>query len=200
MTAYDPAAADPADAELAKRLAEAMREVEAAQARLTEARALVGELEQAMTAARAIAPSSSAQAAQAAVAAQTAAAAKVAPPAEPAPESTAAAAAPAAADDTPPPTEAERNAPRELTEAEQKIDAQRRALVKRGFRRDDLYYHKCPACSEQAVEKYALVGKPGGRDIDLCLACGSSWSWRRRPEREDREQDVGFDIATFLRM
>jgi len=42
-------------------------------------------------------------------------------------------------------------------------------------------------------------GKPGGRDIDLCLACGASASWRRRPDKEDRERDTTFDLVTFLR-
>jgi hypothetical protein len=51
----------------------------------------------------------------------------------------------------------------------------------------------------QAVEKYAIAGKSGGRDIDLCLHCGASASWRRRPEREDRERDETFDLVTFLR-
>jgi hypothetical protein len=57
----------------------------------------------------------------------------------------------------------------------------------------------CSTCGIQAVEKYSVGGKPGGRDIDLCLACGASASWRRRPDREDRERDETFDLAVFLR-
>ncbi|HVV84444.1 MAG TPA: hypothetical protein VHE35_15355, partial [Kofleriaceae bacterium] len=79
------------------------------------------------------------------------------------------------------------------------IDDQRRKLHKRGFRRDDIYYHQCKDCGEHAVESYTLVGKPGGRDIMICLACGHSWSWRRRPDKEDREVDATFDLVAFLR-
>lgn len=79
------------------------------------------------------------------------------------------------------------------------------ALRKRGFRQDDAYLHPCPKCNEQrAVEKWVISGKgarqPGGRDIDLCGACGETWSWRQRPLREEREIDPAFDLATFLKM
>ncbi len=187
-------------AELTQRLAAAVREVEATEARLAAARIQVRDLEQALATARAreAAPPPPPPAAPVAQAAPAAPA-----PAEAAPADTDADAAPAAdgevVDNTPGQTEAERRAPRPLTEAEQIIDGQRRALVKRGFRRDDLYYHQCKECGEHAVESYTLAGKPGGRDIHLCLACGKSWSWRRRPEYEDRQLDDTWDLATFLR-
>ena len=72
-------------------------------------------------------------------------------------------------------------------------------LVKRGFRREDGYVHPCTECKEQAVLKYVLVGKTGGRDISLCQACGVATSWRSVAGLEVREQDVGFDLDAFLR-
>ena len=71
-------------------------------------------------------------------------------------------------------------------------------LTKRGFRRDDLYLHECTACHEQAVLKYILTGKTGGRDISLCQACGVAMSWRNGAGAHSREQDVGFDLRAFL--
>jgi len=71
-------------------------------------------------------------------------------------------------------------------------------LTKRGFRREDAYLHPCTDCGEQAVLKYVLAGKTGGRDISLCQACGVATSWRSVAGLEKREQDVGFDLRKFL--
>lgn len=169
----------PADvAELTRRLAEAERRAAAAEARVTE-------LTAALAAAQAPpAPVVPPVAAPAPVAAQVAAASTE--HVEPAPA-------------TEPPAAAAPPADGELTELQKTIIEQRKKMTKRGFRREDLYYHQCPSCQEHAVEKWGLFGRPGGRDIDLCLACGSSWSWRRRPDYEKREADTTFDLATFLR-
>jgi hypothetical protein len=71
-------------------------------------------------------------------------------------------------------------------------------LVKRGFRREDAYLHECTDCKQQAVLKYVLAGKTGGRDISLCQACGVSRSWRSSANFEAREEDRGFDLRAFL--
>ena len=71
-------------------------------------------------------------------------------------------------------------------------------LVKRGFRREDGYLHECTDCHEQAVLKYVLSGKTGGRDISLCQACGVSRSWRSGAGFQARDEDRGFDLRTFL--
>ncbi len=71
-------------------------------------------------------------------------------------------------------------------------------LKKRGFRRDDLLLHQCEKCSEQAIASYIIAGKNGGRDIKLCLHCGDSRSWRSVAGLNEREEDVGFDLRTFL--
>ena len=71
-------------------------------------------------------------------------------------------------------------------------------LSKRGFRRDDVFYHHCEACKEQAVATYIIAGKSGGRDIQLCLACGVARSWRSVAGLESRQEDVGFDLRAFL--
>jgi protein-arginine kinase activator protein McsA len=72
-------------------------------------------------------------------------------------------------------------------------------LVKRGFRREDGYVHPCTECKEQAVLKYVLVGKTGGRDISLCQACGVARSWRSDATFQTREEDRNFDLRAFLR-
>jgi hypothetical protein len=72
-------------------------------------------------------------------------------------------------------------------------------LRKRGFRREDGYFHECTACHEQAVRKYVTAGRTGGRDISLCQACGVATSWRSARGLEAREQDTGFDLHAFLR-
>ena len=71
-------------------------------------------------------------------------------------------------------------------------------LKKRGFKQSDLLHHECPACHEHAVRIYAILGKSGGRDIRLCLACGFSQSWRSPAGMEQRELDPGFDLRAFL--
>ncbi|MBX3159486.1 MAG: hypothetical protein KF773_26180 [Deltaproteobacteria bacterium] len=71
-------------------------------------------------------------------------------------------------------------------------------LGKRGFRRDDLYFHACDACREQAVAKYVILGRTGGRDIWLCHACGAARSFRNGSGMNDREEDAGFDLRAFL--
>jgi hypothetical protein len=78
------------------------------------------------------------------------------------------------------------------------LDALERKLSKRGFRRDDVYLHECPECHEQAVLKYVIGGRTGGRDISLCQACGDAKSWRSVAGLEVREPDVGFDLRKFL--
>ena len=79
------------------------------------------------------------------------------------------------------------------------LDTLEYKLSKRGFRRDDLYLHECPECHEQAVIKYIIAkGRTGGRDIQLCQACGDCKSWRSVAGMESREQDVGFDLRKFL--
>jgi hypothetical protein len=71
-------------------------------------------------------------------------------------------------------------------------------LGKRGFRLSDPLYHECPKCKERAVQRYAIVGRNGGRDIALCIHCGEAQSWRSDPAFNDRVEDVGFDLRAFL--
>jgi hypothetical protein len=71
-------------------------------------------------------------------------------------------------------------------------------LQKRGFRRDDVYWHECTSCNEQAVAKYVVLGRTGGRDIWLCHACGAARSWRSVAGMEQREEDPTFDLRAFL--
>lgn len=71
-------------------------------------------------------------------------------------------------------------------------------LNKRGFRRIDNYVHECTECREQAVLKYGVIGRTGGRDISLCQACGVAKSWRSVAGMEGREEDPGFDLRKFL--
>lgn len=75
------------------------------------------------------------------------------------------------------------------------------ALIKRGFKADDPYFHECAACNVRAIKKFTLQSKLGGRDIDLCMACGVARSWsRRRSAAEERAEDEGFDLVAFLRL
>ena len=78
-------------------------------------------------------------------------------------------------------------------------DAHERALRKRGFKRDDPHYYECATCGERAVVRFGLQGRLGGRDLELCAACGKVRSWTRRGGVEDRVEDVDFDLVTFLR-
>lgn len=71
-------------------------------------------------------------------------------------------------------------------------------LTKRGFRRDDVFLHDCKDCKECAVLTYVIAGKSGGRDIQLCQACGVARSFRSGAGLEDRVEDVGFDLRAFL--
>ena len=79
------------------------------------------------------------------------------------------------------------------------LDELERKLTKRGFKQTDLYHHECPACHEPAVRIYGIGGKLGGRDIRLCLACGVCKSFRSGSGMEERIEDPGFDLDTFLR-
>jgi hypothetical protein len=71
-------------------------------------------------------------------------------------------------------------------------------LGKRGFRRDDMFFHDCASCKEHAVATYKIVGKAGGRDIALCLHCGVARSWRSVAGMIDRQEDPDFDLRAFL--
>jgi hypothetical protein len=71
-------------------------------------------------------------------------------------------------------------------------------LSKRGFKQGDLYHHECSSCGEPAVRIYTILGKTGGRDIRLCLACGKSTSFRAGAGMEGREEDASFDLTAFL--
>ena len=71
-------------------------------------------------------------------------------------------------------------------------------LGKRGFRRDDVLLHQCESCREQALATYVIMGRSGGRDITLCLACGVARSWRSVAGLEKREEDADFDLRAFL--
>jgi hypothetical protein len=72
-------------------------------------------------------------------------------------------------------------------------------LGKRGFRRDDLLLHACAKCGhEQSVASYIIAGKSGGRDIKLCLHCGDARSWRSGAGHNEREEDLNFNLDSFL--
>jgi hypothetical protein len=74
-----------------------------------------------------------------------------------------------------------------------------RALLKRGFKRDDPQPHECPACGQRGVIKYAtLNAQIGGRSIEWCHACGVARSWRRPGGDEERREDPTFDLEKFL--
>ena len=72
------------------------------------------------------------------------------------------------------------------------------ALRQRGFRQADGQFHDCSACGEHAVATYVIIGRVGGRDISLCLACGVARSWRSVAGLEKREEDLAFDLRQFL--
>ena len=72
-------------------------------------------------------------------------------------------------------------------------------LGKRGFKQSDVFLHECPSCKRNAVAIFAILGKSGGRDIQLCIECGKAKSWRSVPGMETREEDTGFDLTAFLR-
>ena len=79
------------------------------------------------------------------------------------------------------------------------LDALERRLNKRGFKQTDLYHHECPSCKEPAVRVYGIMGKTGGRDIRVCLACGVVKSFRNVAGMEGRAEDPDFDLEAFLR-
>lgn len=84
-----------------------------------------------------------------------------------------------------------------LTQSE--LDTYEHKLRKRGFRRDDVFLHDCPDCkAKSSVLTYVISGKIGGRDIRLCGECGGVHSFRSASGFEGREEDVGFDLKTFL--
>lgn len=80
----------------------------------------------------------------------------------------------------------------------EKIDEYERRLRKRGFKQDDVYFHVCETCGVKAVFRLGLQGRLGGRDFELCQACGKIRSWTRRSGTEDRVEDLAFDIDAFL--
>ena len=71
-------------------------------------------------------------------------------------------------------------------------------LQKKGFKHDDPLAHECGECHEHAVQRFVLLSRLGGRDIDICAACGRAWSWSRRAGKEEREPDLAFDLEKFL--
>jgi hypothetical protein len=71
-------------------------------------------------------------------------------------------------------------------------------LGKRGFKRDDVFWHECKQCNTQAVAIYLIGGKTGGRQIHMCHECGHTQSWRAGAGLNEREEDVGFDLRKFL--
>jgi len=79
------------------------------------------------------------------------------------------------------------------------LDEYERKLRKRGFKQDDAYFHVCATCEEKAVFRLGLQGRLGGRDFELCSACGKIRTWTRRAGTEERVEDLDFDIDAFLR-
>ncbi len=79
------------------------------------------------------------------------------------------------------------------------LEALEYKLKKRGFKQTDVLHHECPTCHENAVRIYGIGGKLGGRDIRLCLACSACTSFRSGGGMEERVEDAGFDLETFLR-
>lgn len=83
--------------------------------------------------------------------------------------------------------------------SQNELDTFEYKLRKRGFRRDDVLLHDCAACKVKAVLTYVIIGRTGGRDIQLCMDCGASRSWRSVGGMNEREEEPNFDLATFLR-
>ena len=55
-----------------------------------------------------------------------------------------------------------------------------------------------PRVSRRASERgriFAISGKSGGRDIQLCIECGKAKSWRSVAGMETREEDAAFDLT-----
>lgn len=78
------------------------------------------------------------------------------------------------------------------------LDTLQYKLKKRGFKVDDPQYHPCPDCNVQAVLRFVIAGRAGGRDITLCLDCGRARSWRSNAGMTDRVEDPDFDLRAFL--
>ncbi len=83
--------------------------------------------------------------------------------------------------------------------AAETIDEYVRLLRKRGFKQDDAYVHECGVCGARAALRLGLQGRRGGRDFELCGACGATRSWTRAEGAEERIEDADFDIDAFLR-
>lgn len=79
------------------------------------------------------------------------------------------------------------------------LDTYEYKLRKRGFKRDDVFLHECPDCTQKAIVTYAILSRTGGRDIRLCLECGKCRSYRSGAGMEGRTEDDGFDLDAFLR-
>jgi Zn ribbon nucleic-acid-binding protein len=71
-------------------------------------------------------------------------------------------------------------------------------LGKRGFRLINTIPTVCPKCKKQEVAQFAIYGRSGGRDIELCQSCGHSQSWRKDIGQETRTLDETFDLRAFL--
>jgi hypothetical protein len=79
------------------------------------------------------------------------------------------------------------------------LDTYEYKLRKRGFKRDDPYLYECPDCAKKAIATYAILSRTGGRDIRLCLECGTARSYRSGAGMGDRVEDPTFDLDAFLR-
>lgn len=79
------------------------------------------------------------------------------------------------------------------------LDTYEYKLRKRGFKRDDVYLHECPDCSQKAIVTYAILSRTGGRDIRLCTECGTARSYRSSAGMDGRSEDPDFDLDAFLR-
>lgn len=78
------------------------------------------------------------------------------------------------------------------------LEALEYKLNKRGFKQTDVYHHECATCKENAVRIYGIINKVGGRDIQLCLACGAVRSFRTSAGMVGRVEDAEFDLDKFL--
>ena len=79
------------------------------------------------------------------------------------------------------------------------LDSVLHKLGKRGFRLTTVQPAMCPKCNEQSLGSYAIAGKIGGRDIELCHGCGFARSWRSAAGLEERTEDPKFDLTEFLK-
>jgi hypothetical protein len=79
---------------------------------------------------------------------------------------------------------------------ERKAEEYIRKLLKRGFKRDSVKDF-CEACRVSALHVYKLLGRTGGRDVKMCMACGKISSFRRSAN-DDVTEEIGFDLDAFL--